>query len=398
MNRSDAPKKQTKPFGINGQRGEILPTTPSGDNTASYDLGFPPITMILKSAGGLPPKGQDMNQILFELSSLCRWFSAGAINFFDSDFAIGINGYPKYALIVSDDGSALYLNTVDGNTNNPNSVSDGWLNLISYLGIDEKQGKNQNLTALSSLSGIPDGLAFFTGAGTMDMTALTQNGREILSKKNVSETLQYLTLGDGTGRLLGVQVFGSSGTYHKSPGVTKIIVEAVGGGGASGNLSATASNNCGVSAAGSNGAYAKAFFYQSIPESVQVTIGSGGVAGTGPGGSGGDGGNTSFGDLLVCPGGRGSTQVQQVPPFSGGSTTEAPIPTGQGILFHSVSRSNLCGALGLGDDQAIGVESITPTMLGTYGIGGTGKYNKASSGPATGNNGNQGYILVWEYQ
>ncbi|MEQ4882732.1 hypothetical protein ABN126_17045, partial [Escherichia coli] len=201
MNRSDAPKKQTKPFGINGQRGEILPTTPSGDNTASYDLGFPPITMILKSAGGLPPKGQDMNQILFELSSLCRWFSAGAINSFDSDFAIGINGYPKYALIVSDDGSALYLNTVDGNTNNPNSVSDGWLNLISYLGIDEKQGKNQNLTALSSLSGIPDGLAFFTGAGTMDMTALTQNGREILSKKNVSETLQYLTLGDGTGRL-----------------------------------------------------------------------------------------------------------------------------------------------------------------------------------------------------
>lgn len=135
-----------------------------------------------------------------------------------------------------------------------------------------------------------------------------------------------------------------------------------------------------------------------LPESVQVTIGSGGVAGTGPGGSGGDGGNTSFGDLLVCPGGRGSTQVQQVPPFSGGSATEAPIPTGQGILFHSVSRSNLCGAIGLGDDQAIGVESITTTMLGTYGIGGTGKYNKASSGPATGNNGNQGYILVWEYQ
>ncbi|MDZ6793851.1 hypothetical protein U4X54_11915 [Escherichia coli] len=274
--------------------------------------------------------------------------------------------------------------------------------ILTYLGmtdiLNDKQDKNDNLTSLSSLTGIPDGLAFFTGAGTMDMTALTQNGREILSKKNVSETLQYLTLGDGTGRLLGVQVFGSSGTYHKSPGVTKIIVEAVGGGGASGNLSATASNNCGVSAAGSNGAYAKAFFYQSIPESVQVTIGSGGVAGTGPGGSGGDGGNTSFGDLLVCPGGRGSTQVQQVPPFSGGSATEAPIPTGQGILFHSVSRSNLCGALGLGDDQAIGIESITTTMLGTYGIGGTGKYNKASSVPATGNNGNQGYILVWEYQ
>lgn len=272
------------------------------------------------------------------------------------------------------------------------------LGLIEAL--KNKQPLSDTLTKLSTLGPQTDAdqVLFFSGKNVPAVSALTLAGRQFISKENVPDMLQYLTLGDGSGRLLGVQVFGTSGMYYKSPGVKKIIVEAVGGGGASGNLSATASNNCGVSAAGSNGAYAKAFFYQSIPESVQVTIGSGGVAGTGPGGSGGDGGNTSFGDLLVCPGGRGSTQVQQVPPFSGGSATEAPIPTGQGILFHSVSRSNLCGALGLGDDQAIGVESITTTMLGTYGIGGTGKYNKASSGPATGNNGNQGYILVWEYQ
>ncbi|ENV4943815.1 hypothetical protein ACFKGN_004093 [Escherichia coli] len=272
------------------------------------------------------------------------------------------------------------------------------LGLIEAL--KNKQPLSDTLTKLSTLGPQTDAdqVLFFSGKNVPAVSALTLAGRQFISKENVPDMLQYLTLGDGSGRLLGVQVFGTSGMYYKSPGVKKIIVEAVGGGGASGNLSATASNNCGVSAAGSNGAYAKAFFYQSIPESVQVTIGSGGVAGTGPGGSGGDGGNTSFGDLLVCPGGRGSTQVQQVPPFSGGSATEAPIPTGQGILFHSVSRSNLCGTLGLGDDQAIGIESITTTMLGTYGIGGTGKYNKVSSGPATGNNGNQGYILVWEYQ
>lgn len=260
------------------------------------------------------------------------------------------------------------------------------------------QKKNVNLTALSGLNGIPDGLAFFTGPGAMDMTALTRNGRELLSKQSVLETLQYLTLGDGTGRFLGVQVFGTSGTYTKSPGVKKIIIEAVGGGGASGNLSATADGNCGVSAAGSPGAYGKAIYYQDIPETVPVTIGSGGVAGTGPGGSGGDGGQTSFGSLIVCPGGRGSTQVQQVPPFSGGSATEASQPTGSGLIFHSVSRSPSCGALGLGDDQAIGLESTITTILGIYGKGGTGKYNKANSPSATGNNGHQGYILVWEYQ
>ncbi|WP_353622021.1 glycine-rich domain-containing protein [Citrobacter sp. Cpo085] len=210
--------------------------------------------------------------------------------------------------------------------------------------------------------------------------------------------LQYLTLGDGTGRLLGVQVFGNSGTYIKSPGVTKIIVEAVGGGGASGNLSMTASNNCGISAAGSPGAYAKAFYYQDIPESVPVTIGAGGVGGAGPDGSGGDGGQTSFGSLLVCPGGKGSQQRQQVPPFSGGSATEASPPTGTGILFHSASRSQGCAAFGLGDAMGIGLESTISTMIGVYGKGGAGKYNPANSAASRGNDGYQGYIIVWEYQ
>jgi microcystin-dependent protein len=118
MKRSDAPVKQAVPFGVNGQREPILATTPSGDNTASYDVGFPPITMILKSAGGLPPKGQDINQILYELSSLARWQSAGAINGFDSDFSTSIGGYPSNALVIGSDGK-VYRSTVDSNLTPP---------------------------------------------------------------------------------------------------------------------------------------------------------------------------------------------------------------------------------------------------------------------------------------
>ena len=134
MNRTDSPAKQPKPFGINGPREPILATTPAGDNTASYDSGFPPITMTLKSAGGLPPKGQDMNQILYELSALCRWFSAGAYNNFDSAFATSIGGYPKGSAVISDDGTKIYLSTIDANTNNPNSVLTGWMDLLAFLG------------------------------------------------------------------------------------------------------------------------------------------------------------------------------------------------------------------------------------------------------------------------
>lgn len=134
MNRSDAPTKQPTPFAVNGPREPILPTTPAGDNTASYDSGFPPITMTLKSAGGLPPKGQDMNQILFELSSLSRWFSTGAINSYDSVFATSIGGYPKGAVVLGSDGQTRYISTTDSNLTNPNTGGSGWTNLsTAYL-------------------------------------------------------------------------------------------------------------------------------------------------------------------------------------------------------------------------------------------------------------------------
>ncbi|WP_249818917.1 phage tail protein [Escherichia coli] len=139
MNRSDSPKKQPKPFGVNGQRVAILPTTPAGDNSASYEQGFPPITMILKSAGGLPPKGQDMNQILYELSALGRWSSTGALNTFDSEFASEISGYPSGAMLISDDGKRIFINTTEGNLSDPNSNGAGWKDILSYLRLEKFQ-------------------------------------------------------------------------------------------------------------------------------------------------------------------------------------------------------------------------------------------------------------------
>ena len=168
-------------------------------------------------------------------------------------------------------------------TKNDFSYLQNLSDLKSQWLYSNKQPLSDTLTKLDTLGPQTeaDQVLFFSGKNVPAVTALTLAGRQLISKENVPEMLQYLTLGDGTGRLLGVQVFGSSGTYKKSPGVKKIIVEAVGGGGASGNLSATAPDNCGVSPAGSPGAYGKAFYYQNIPESVPVTIGSGGVGGAG---------------------------------------------------------------------------------------------------------------------
>lgn len=179
MNRTDAPKKQPVPFGVNGSREDILSTTPAGDNTASYDAGFPPVTMIIKAAGGKPPKGQDMNQILFELSSICRWLTAGTLNAFDATFASAIGGYPKASMLVGDDGTTIYISTIDANSNNPNSVSTGWLNL-------------SKITAIAGLAGGANKLPYFTGTNTASQTDLTSVGRDIIGKGTIADILTYL--------------------------------------------------------------------------------------------------------------------------------------------------------------------------------------------------------------
>ncbi|HCO5823222.1 TPA: phage tail protein [Escherichia coli] len=245
MNRSDSPKKQPKPFGVNGQRVAILPTTPAGDNSASYEHGFPPITMILKSAGGLPPKGQDMNQILYELSALGRWSSTGALNTFDSEFASEISGYPSGAMLISNDGERIFINTTEGNLSDPNSNGAGWKDILSYLGLSQvaKKDTNNNFTGTNTFTGgvalsanttlagiglqyILDGkqpinailtalagqtpeankLAYFTGVDSFGLTDLSAFIRAMLGKADAAATRTYLDLGNASLRDVGTNI------------------------------------------------------------------------------------------------------------------------------------------------------------------------------------------------
>ncbi|WP_312766077.1 gp53-like domain-containing protein [Enterobacter soli] len=190
MNRTDAPKKQPVVFGTNGQRENLPDTTPAGDNTASYDAGFPAVTMILKSAGGLPPKGQDMNQILYELSAIGRWLSAGALNSYDATFSSAVGGYPKASVLVGDDGSSIYISTVDANANNPNSTPTGWLSLAK-------------ITSIAGLAGGANKLPYFNGVNTAAQTDLTSVGRDIIGKTSIADILTYLGLGTAAKRDVG---------------------------------------------------------------------------------------------------------------------------------------------------------------------------------------------------
>lgn len=198
MKITDIPSKQPTPFGVNGARSEILATTPSGDNTASYDSGFPPVTMLLKSAGGKPPKGKNMNQILYELSNSARWAAAGGAYPFDASFSATIGGYPKGSRVLGTDGITTYLSVVDDNLSDPNSTSSsGWVNQTTKF----LQTAN-NLSELSSSAATARAnIAAAALAGSSSQvfnvgTATASNNAVTLAQLNTKLDTSALTAGD----------------------------------------------------------------------------------------------------------------------------------------------------------------------------------------------------------
>ncbi|HGB5384160.1 TPA: hypothetical protein ACIVP0_000453 [Salmonella enterica subsp. diarizonae serovar 61:l,v:z35] len=230
----------------------------------------------------------------------------------------------------------------------------------------------------------------------LDGTNSTQAGRDLIAKDSNTEMVKYLGLDTIPGRLLNVKTITTSGMYTPTAGTKSIIVEAVGGGGASGNLTATGATQNAISAAGSNGAYAKAR-YTSGFSSISVTVGAGGTVNGAGGGNGGDGGTTSFGSLLVCPAGKGSgVGTAKVPPFNEGAAQPSSSPSGTDII---ISRNGPFSswptvvALGMGSNFA---NSIISPLAG-YGLGGDGVTSNASEPARNGNPGSSGVVIVWEY-
>lgn len=231
---------------------------------------------------------------------------------------------------------------------------------------------------------------------SLNSSNTTQAGRDLVAKNDATEMAKYLGLDVISGRLLNIVKMTASGTYTPTAGTKSIIVEAIGGGGASGNLTATASNQNAVSAAGSNGAYAKAR-YTSGFSSVSVTVGAGGIVNGGGGGNGGNGGTTTFGSLLTCPGGSGSTVgIANAPPFNAGAAQPSGSPSGSGIIFSNkgpFSPWPTVVAVGMASNFA---NCIVPEM-GSYGMGGDGVAIDVSSAAKSGNAGTSGCVIVWEY-
>lgn len=126
-----------------------IPDAPTGTSAASVQGGFPSITMQEEIAGGKPPLGQDMNGYLFLISSHTVYVQCGQLYLFNSTLATDIGGYLAGTILGMADGTGIWMNTVNGNTSNPDTGGAGWL-AIASSGIGVLSGLTSGTGTLSA--------------------------------------------------------------------------------------------------------------------------------------------------------------------------------------------------------------------------------------------------------
>jgi len=123
------------PFGKNATAGTIEPipdTAGPGDGPqkATWNYGFPQVTMTPLGAGGIPPQGQDINGVLNAISEHTVFNGHGGQYKWSTAYVTASGGYSIGDVIQADDGLNSYVSLVNTNTANfnttPASIGVSW--------------------------------------------------------------------------------------------------------------------------------------------------------------------------------------------------------------------------------------------------------------------------------
>jgi hypothetical protein len=214
-----------------------------------------------------------------------------------------------------------------------------------------------------------------------------------------------------------------SSVFQKAnyPGLKAIRVMCLGGGGGGAGCQATTTAQVAVGHGGQGGWYAESFIkdIDSLPATINITIGAGGAGGLANGLSS-PGGDTSFGSLVVAKGGAGAGKVagsaifysSDVTNFSsagnvGQLVLKGDEPSGAIIINNFANPNSLGGGNFLFKNpvhnNSFSGEGRTFATFWSQnainGLGGNGGYNAQSQTAArTGSAGRSGIVIVEVYQ
>jgi hypothetical protein len=171
MQLSNAPGQLTTPFANAGSRNTIpvpsqIPITPGA---ASFTDGFPPLTMMAPTAGGVPPSGLDFNGIFYDLSGVDVWMSVGAGFLWNSGFSTAIGGYPRGARVLRAAGIGYWLSVADNNVTNPDTGGAGWVPDGTGGSVSSVYASTQQTLAMGNAKVLYDTVEF-DAAGQWDAT------------------------------------------------------------------------------------------------------------------------------------------------------------------------------------------------------------------------------------
>lgn len=127
---ANAPSKVVLAFAADDATKNVIPVPsqiPVTPGAASYTDGFPPLTAVDPTDGGIGPSKADFNGILSELSAIDLWVSAGASFPYDATFSTAVGGYPQGARVLQADGTGYWISIVDNNVTDPDTGGAGWI-------------------------------------------------------------------------------------------------------------------------------------------------------------------------------------------------------------------------------------------------------------------------------
>lgn len=418
---SSLPTKFNIPFANNAVAANTNPIPQASQigvtaGAASLVDGFPPLTFIPITAGGIPPWGRDFNGLLNQITAWVRYNDcAGGLPIYDSSFAVAIAGYPKGSLISSSSFNGLWLSTADNNTINPDTTpSTSWIAVgfiipiqnETYISADDVGTVNQlafnpqpPITSYVKYQRFKTKAAFTnTGASFANVSGLgpvsiiRNTGQTLLPADIVQGGITELMY-DGTNLQLATQastnipkttkiIFATPGLHVFTAVVTgrhRFTLWGAGGGGGFGGGSGV---NSLAGSGGSGGTYGEIVQVLATGQTANCTVGAGGSPGT----SGGANGLAGGGSIVVvnsttfnAGGGPGGLTN-----ISGGSTNSPGVSTSSGNLDRAIAGGQGGPGYLMNNPTAAGGYGGNSSLGGNGGVGGGGT---AGSGFAPGGGG-----------